>query len=84
MMVITDIAGKEYIDMDESRCFCRDYQVSKSYIGPIGNSVTMPIKHCNLVVGYSPADYARFTTFLEWVRMQIKSKKEPIHPEDYR
>lgn len=71
-----DIGGEQYIDVDESRCYCRTYTISTAYIGPVGNVTTEPLSKCDKVIGYAPKVYAEMTTFLEVWRMQLDKHTE--------
>lgn len=64
--VIVD--GKEYIDIESSRCNSRTYKISKEFVGPIDKAVKLNIKECNKIIGRATKEYATFATFLENMR----------------
>lgn len=57
--VYVKINGKEYISIERSKCFARNYRISHKYIGPIGQTIPdKNIKQCNKIMGYAPKQYA--------------------------
>lgn len=76
-----DIAGVQYINIERSTCLCRDYKVSKDYIGPISSPEIESIGECNKIVGYSPKEYVALTNLLEYVRGEINARPEVVTPE---
>jgi hypothetical protein len=73
--VYLEHSGKVAIDVDESACFCRSYQRSLGYIGPVGDSVTRPIEYCDKLVGQPPAEYQRDVVFLEMLRFDLQEAR---------
>ena len=66
------IDGKEYIDVQKSVCFSRDYRHTIDYVGPVGAYESLNIKKCNKVVGYSPVNYTKVFNYQDYVRFLIK------------
>jgi hypothetical protein len=59
------------IDTRESFCRCRDYKISKEFIGSLGNVSRRPLGECDQFNGYSIRDNARLVNFMESVRSEI-------------
>lgn len=65
------------IVLDKSFCRCRDYVVSKEFIGsPTHTVVRKPLSECDQVLGYVPKTYLQYVNFLEYVRQQINESGE--------
>lgn len=79
--IIKDDQGKEWVDVAESICRCRQYQVTKSNIGPVDGKVTRkPLAECNLMKGYTPKVDTKFVNFMEWIRLQISEADGLLEP----
>jgi hypothetical protein len=76
-----DIAGKQFISVDDSKCFCRKYRVSQAYIGPLAEAVNEPLSRCDKIIGYSPVEYTDLTNLMEWVRVRLNSRNKNIEIE---
>ena len=66
--------GRRYIDEEQSACFARYYRHSKEYLGPVGQSSSHDILHCNDIIGYDSADYVDLADFFEQVRIKVNKK----------
>lgn len=60
-----NVDGTLYIDIERSRCLSRTYRISKGFVGSIDKAISLDIKECHKVVGYSPKEYGVFATWLE-------------------
>lgn len=69
---IVEIEGKSYIDMDQSFCNSRIYQINSDYIGSDGRVIRLDIMECQKIIGYSPGEYGVFATWLENMRHWLK------------
>lgn len=67
------IDGKEYIDLESSRCLSRTYRVDRRYVGAINQTIMLDIKECDRVIGYAPREYATFASFLENMRRWLNT-----------
>ena len=75
--VYVTIDGKEYISVEESACFVRDYHKGIDYIGPKPGEVSEePIKECDRMIGSNPEDYGRNLVFEEEIRRKLSKRSE--------
>lgn len=65
------IEGKRYVDIDNSICFCRDYDFSVAYVGPSGVVTDHPYEYCKQMPGFPEWD--KPTAFWDIVRMKINN-----------
>lgn len=81
-----NIDGKDYIDVELSRCFARNYRHSIDFVGPVEYSKAESIKKCNKVVGYGPVNYTKVFNYHDHVRFLIKKNlqdnSETVAEED--
>lgn len=68
-----EIDGKKYIDPDLSFCVQRKYQYSLDLLGPIEKFQNIPFEKCDKMTGHTVNDYVGFHSFLDDVRLEIKS-----------
>ena len=71
-----EIEGKKYIDPDTSFCLEREYQYSKSFIGPLNKFKNVSLSNCDKITGNSPKQYVALFNWLEDVRKEIESHAE--------
>lgn len=78
---LIDGSWKEVISIEKSICRYRGYSVSQDYIGPAGVAGQLPIKKCNLIIGYKSKEEAQLKNLMEYVRQNIGNEHEQIIPE---
>lgn len=60
------------IDIKNSKCECRQYEYSLSYMGGVpGTTVTNPVEYCQKLVGNKPKEYLKVVNFLGDIRQDI-------------
>jgi hypothetical protein len=60
------------IDLQESKCECRQYEYSLDRLGAIaGTTVKNPVEYCQKLVGNKPREYLKVVNFLGDVRRDI-------------
>ena len=64
--------GRLYVKEENSICLERMYRYSEKFLGPVSQSVEIPIEQCNKLIGNEPASYVKITNFLEEVRSLIE------------
>ena len=67
------IDGKQYIDVESSKCLSRTYRIDKRYVGAINQAIMLDIRECDRVIGYAPREYATFASFLENMRRWLNT-----------
>lgn len=73
--VYVEIDGKRYIDVEESVCLARTYRITKGFIGPISQAIDLNISECHKIIGYAPAEYGVFATWMENFRFWLLDQK---------
>jgi len=68
IFVLIEIDGKSYIDIQESYCLSRSYDISRDRVGPVSDPVFLGILECEKIVGRSPEEYGVFATWLDDMR----------------
>lgn len=63
------------IDADKSFCRCRDYMISKEFIGSRGKVVRKKLIECHEVLGFSVKNNTKLVNFYEHVRSEINESE---------
>lgn len=69
---------QDEIDVSKSKCLCRDYEYSKTTIGPVnsGNNEKLPLRACHKLIGNLPNWYLEIINFLDEALEHLKSIEE--------
>lgn len=59
------------VDLEQSACFCREYQYSLNQVGAVTDGVDKPLAYCNKIVGPTIEYYGEVTKFLENLRFDL-------------
>lgn len=76
--VYETIGGSEYIDVENSVCFCRLYRWSPEYVGPIADTTEeRNIKECDRLIGHDAVlSYPDVVNYYEAVRLFIHRNRK--------
>lgn len=73
------IDGKEYIDPDESSCFCRMYHWGKDGVGVVpGSETEEPLNVCDRLIGHPPDNYIEVVNYYEALRIYLLRQAKQI------
>lgn len=69
------------ISVEDSFCRCRQYVLSKDYIGSVGSSYRKELSYCDQYLGYSVKSNNRLVDFYIYVQSKINEQDESFVQE---